>query len=116
MGNKKGKDMNTVNFFVIEILETSNPEVLVDMIWLGRATITQETDYDDQDQPFLVDTADVTDVFLLRNPLAAAITATRVEIPSPSYEGQMFISRMKNAAITAYHNPKLQPAEMPNGL
>ena len=46
--------------------------------------------------------------------LAAATNATRVEIPRPSYKGQMFIARLKNEAIAAYHNPQLQPAEMPD--
>lgn len=110
---QKQKDMQTVNFFKIEILDTTNPEWSLTGVWYGRANITQETDYDDQDQPFTVDVAEITNLFFT---LATdGITkAKRVEIPHPSYKGQMFIAHLKQAAIAAYHNPELQPAEMPD--
>lgn len=110
---QKQKNMQTVNFFKIEILDTTNPEWSLTGVWYGRANITQETDYDDQDQPMIVDVAEITNLFFT---LATdGITqARRVEIPNPSYKGQMFIARLKQAAIAAYHNPELQPAEMPD--
>lgn len=105
--------MQTVNFFMPVNIETGHPTFHQPALWLGRAIITQETDYDDQDQPFTVDVAEITNLFFT---LATdGITrARRVEIPNPSYKGQMFLSRLREAAIAAYHNPKLQPAEMPD--
>ena len=105
--------MQTVNFLKTEIIDTANPEWSITGIWYGRAIITQETDYDFNDQPFTVDVAEITNLFFT---LATdGITrARRVEIPNPSYKGQMFLSRLREAAIAAYHNPKLQPAEMPD--
>ncbi len=104
---------NTVNFFKTEILDTTNPEWSITGIWYGRAIITQETDYDDRDQPFTFDVAEITDLFFT---LATdGITRVkRVEIPNPSYKGQIFLARLREAAIAAYHNPTLQPAEMPD--
>lgn len=105
--------MNTVKFLFTEIIETSNPEYSPTAMWLGQAIITQEVDYDDQDQPFVVYIAEITDLFFK---VISAENTKRVEIPSPSYKGQMFLSRLREKAIEAYHNPKLQPAEMPDGL
>ena len=106
--------MNAVNFFVTEILETSNPEYSLTAMWLGHAIIRQEVDYDDQDQPFLVYIAEITDLFF--KVISANENPKRVEIPNPTYKGQMFLSRLREKAIEAYHNPKLQPAEMPDKL
>ena len=46
--------MQTVNFFMPVNLETGHPTFEHQARWIGRATITQETDYDDNDQPFSV--------------------------------------------------------------
>ena len=107
--------MQTVNFFMPVNLETGHPAFQQPALWIGRAIITQETDYDDDDRPFTVDVAEVTDLFFLPYAGAADIkTARRVELPDGSFAGQMFRSRLESAAITAYHNPTLQPGEMPD--
>ena len=105
---------NTVNFFMPVNFETGHPTFEQPALWLGRAVITQETDYDDNDQPFQVDVAEVTDLFLLPYAGADIRTARRVELPGNSKDGYTFRYRLEQAAITAYHNPTLQPAEMPD--
>jgi len=111
--------MQTVNFFMGEILDTMNPELQLACTWVGRATITQETDYDDSDQPFSVDVAEITDLFFK---VGADVSFEnireyrRASIPNPSYKSQMFMARLRESAILAYHNPKLQPVEMPDEI
>lgn len=114
---KSKKDMSqTLNFFMPVNLETGHPTHKLSALWIGRAIITQETDYDDQDQPLTVDKAEVTDLFFLPYAGADIKTARRVELPDSSRAGLAFRYRLEQAAITAYHNPKLQPAEMPDEI
>ena len=108
--------MQTVNFFMPVVILTGHPTFEEQARWLGRATITQETDYDDQDQPFSVDVADITDLFYLPYAGADIKTARRVELPRLSIPGKVFMYKLEQAAIAAYHNPKLQPAEMPDEI
>lgn len=106
--------MQAVTFFMPVNLETGHPTFEQPALWLGRAVITQETDYDDNDQPFQVDVAEVTDLFFLPYAGADIRTARRVELPDGSKAGHTFRYKLEQAAITAYHNPALQPAEMPD--
>lgn len=105
--------MTTVTFALSVELKTGHPEYSPTALWLGRATITQETDYDDQDQPFNVDVSVITALWFCpdaQNPKFAHA----VEWPKPTKDGFQFRCRLHQAAIAAYHNPKLQPAEMPD--
>lgn len=106
--------MHAVTFFMPVNLETGHPNFEQPSLWIGRAIITHETDYDDNDQPFQVDVADVTDLFFLPYAGAEIKTARRVELPDDSMDGYTFRYKLEQAAITAYHNPQLQPAEMPD--
>lgn len=106
--------MQIVNFFMPVNLETGHPTFQQPALWYGRAIITQETDYDDRDQPFTFDVAEITDLFFLPSAGADIKTARRVELPDNSKNGQTFRFKLQQAAITAYHNPALQPAEMPD--
>lgn len=109
--------MTTINFFMPVNLETGHPNFVQPALWIGRAIITHETDYDDNDQPFTVDMAEITDLFYLPYAGADIKTARRVELPHPSLEGKAgytFRYKLERAAILAYHNPQLQPAEMPD--
>ena len=106
--------MQTVNFFMPVNLETGHPTFQQQALWIGRAIITQETDYDDQDQPFSVDQAEITDLFFLPYAGADTKTARRVELPDNSNHGYLFRHRLQQEAITAYHHPALQPGEMPD--
>lgn len=108
--------MQTVTFFMPVNLETGHPTFQQPALWIGRAIITQETDFDDQDQPFNVDKAEITDLFFLPDAGADITAAFRKELPNDSFDGQMFSSRLESAAITAYHNPGLQPGEMPDEI
>lgn len=114
MWEQKQKEMQTVNFFMPVKLATGHPTFEQQARWIGRAIITQETDYNDQDQPFTVDVADITDLFFLPYAGADINTAMRVELPDGSRAGYTFRYRLEQAAILAYHNPRLQPAEMPD--
>ena len=106
--------MQTVNFSLPVNLETGHPAFQLKGIWIGRADITQETGYDDNDQPFSVDVAWVTDLFFVVGSVADIKAAERVEIPDSSLNWYRLRYKLEQAAITAYHNPKLQPAEMPD--
>lgn len=106
--------MQAVTFFMPVNLKTGHPNFEEQARWLGRAIITQETDYDDNDLPFQVYVAEVTDLFFLPYAGADIRTARRVELPGNSKDGYTFRYRLEQAAITAYHNPTLQPAEMPD--
>lgn len=106
--------MQIVNFFMPVNLETGHPSFQQPALWIGRANITQETDYDDQDQPFTVDQAEITDLFFLPDAGAEIKAAFRKELPDNSNHGYLFRHRLQQEAITAYHNPTLQPAEMPD--
>lgn len=106
--------MQTVNFFMPVNLETGNPNFIQPALWIGRATITQEIDYDDLDQPFNVDRAEITDLWFLPYAGADVKTARGVELPDNSNAGYTFRYRIEQAAITAYHNPAFQPTEMPD--
>ena len=108
--------MQTVNFFMPVDLETGHPTFQHHARWIGRAIITQETDYDDQDQPFTVDQAEVTSIFFLPYAGADIKTAWRVELPDGSKAGYKFRYELEQAAIIAYHNPALQPGEMPDEI
>ena len=111
--------MQTVDFFMAEMIETMNPETSLACTWVGRAKITQETDYDDRDRPFTVDMAEITDLFFKvgADVLFENIREyRRVSIPVPSYNGKIFLSRLRSAAIAAYHNPALQLKEMPDKI
>lgn len=108
--------MQTVNFFMPVNLETGHPTFEQQARWIGRAIITQETDYDDQDQPFSVDQAEITDLFFLPDAGADIKMARRVELPDNSNHGYLFRYRLQQEAITAYHHPALQPAEMPDEI
>ena len=112
-GNKSKKDMQTVNFFMPVKLETGHPTFEHSAHWLGRAIITQEADYDDNDQPFTVDVAEIIDLFFLPYAGADIKTAMRVEIPVGSKAGYKFRYELGQAAIMGYHNPTLQPKELP---
>lgn len=103
-----------INFFMPVTLETGHPAFQQPALWIGRAIITQEVDYDENDYQFPVDVTEVTDLFFLPDAGADIRTARRVELPDDSMSGYMFRHGLQQAAITAYHNPKLQPAEMPD--
>lgn len=105
---------NTVNFFMSVEIPTGHPNFEEEARWIGRAEIMTQYDYDgESDEPFPVEVADVTDLFYLSHAWADIITARRVELPDNSKAGYTFRYRLQQAAITAYHNPTLQPAEMP---
>ena len=106
--------MNTITFSMPVQLQTGHPEYSPTALWLGRAEITQITDYDDNDQPFTVDVAEITALWFLPNTATAAKLAQRVELPGKSRDAWTFRYNMEQAAITAYHKPELQPAEMPD--
>ena len=106
--------MQTINFFMPVNLETGHPTFNIPAFWIGRADITQETGYDFNDQPFSVDVAWVTDLFFVVGSVADIKTAQRVEIPDSSLNWYRLRYKLEQAAITAYHNPKLQPDEMPD--
>lgn len=108
--------MQTVNFFMPVNIETGHPTFHQPALWLGRAIITQETDYDDQDQPFTVDVAEITDLFYLPYAGADIKTARRVELPDNSKAGQTLRFKLQQTAIDDYHNPTLQPVEMPDEI
>lgn len=95
-------------------LETGHPNYTPPALWIGRAEVTQETDWDDQEQPSQYDVAVITDLWFLADPPADISRARRVEMPDESKACYTFRCRLEHAAITAYHNPKLQPAEMPD--
>ncbi len=95
-------------------LETGHPNHTPPALWIGRAEVTQETDWDDQEQPFQYDAAAITDLWFLADAAADISKSRRVELPGDSKAGYTFRHRLETAAITAYHNPKLQPAEMPD--
>lgn len=114
MWEQNQKEMQTVNFFMPVNIETGHPTFHQPALWLGRAIITQETDYDDQDQPFTVDVAEITDLFYLPYAGADIKTARRVELPDNSKAGQTLRFKLQQAAIDDYHNPTLQPGEMPD--
>jgi len=116
VGTKAKKMSNTVNFFMPVNIETGHPTFEEQARWLGRAIITQETDYDDQDQPFTVDVAEITDLFYLPYAGADIKTARRVELPDNSKAGQTLRFKLQQAAIDDYHNPTLQPGEMPDEI
>lgn len=105
--------MQTATFFMPVKIETGHPTFEHSAHWLGRAIITQETDYDDNDQPFTFDTAEITDLFFMPDPIDIK-TARRVDLPDNSSTGITFNYHLKVAAVVAYHNPTLQPAEMPD--
>lgn len=106
--------MQTVNFFMPVNIETGHPTFQQQALWIGRAIITQETDYDDQDQPFSVDQAEITDLFFLPYALMDTQRARRVELPDGSRAGYTFRYRLEQAAILAYHRPEFQQVEMPD--
>lgn len=97
-------------------LQTGHPEYSPTALWIGRAEITQETDYGDNDNEFAVDVAFVTDLWFLPNTATPAKLAQRVEWPKQTKDSFPFRYRLHQAAIAAYHNPKTQPAEMPDDL
>lgn len=106
--------MQTINFFMPVNLETGHPTFQQPALWIGRAIITQETDYDDDDQPFMVDVAEITDLFFLSDALADTERARRTELPHNSMNGQIFLFKLKQAAVLAYHKPEFQQVEMPD--
>ena len=106
--------MTTIDFFMPVNLETGHPNYLQPALWIGRAVVSQEVDYDDNDQPFPVDVAELIDLFWLPYAGDDISTARRVDLPDDSKAGYTFRYRLQQAAITAYHNPQLQPAEMPD--
>ena len=55
----------TINFFMPVNLQTGHPTFQQPALWIGRAIIKQEIDYDDDDQPFTVDVAEIIDLFFL---------------------------------------------------
>lgn len=110
----KAKKMQTVNFFMPVKLETGHPTHKLPALWIGRAIIRQETDYDDNDQPFNVDQAEITDLFFLPDALMDTQRARRVEHPDNSLAGYTFRYRLEQAAILAYHKPEFQQIEMPD--
>ena len=106
--------MQTVTFFMPVNLETGHPTFEQQARWIGRAIITQDVDYDYGDEPFTVDQAEIADLFFMPFAGDDIKTARRVELPDNSKAGYTFRYRLEQAAITAYHNPKIQPAEMPD--
>ena len=112
--NKKLNDVNTVTFSMPVELKTGHPEYSPTALWLGRAEITQEVDYDDNDNEFIIDVAHITDLWFLPNTACSPKLAQRVELPVKSRDAWMFRYNLEQAAISAYHKPELQPAEMPD--
>lgn len=106
--------MQTVNFFMPVNLETGHPTFQHHARWIGRAIITQETDYDDDDQPFMVDVAEITDLFFLSDALADTERARRVELPDGSFYGLIFRYKLQQAAVLAYHKPEFQAVHIPD--
>lgn len=108
--------MQTINFFMPVEISTGHPTFEQQARWIGRAVITQETDYDDNGQPFNVDQAEISDLFYLPYAGADIKTAMRVKLPDGSKAGYTFRYKLEQAAIIGYHNPVLQPGEMPDEL
>ncbi len=106
--------MQIVNFFMPVNLETGHPSFQQPALWIGRANITQETDYDDQDQPFTVDVAEIIDLFFLPDALADTERASRVELPRLSIPGKVFMYKIEQAAVLAYHKPQFQAVHIPD--
>ena len=109
--------MQTIYFFMPVNLETGHPSFQQPALWIGQAIITQETDYDDQDQPFTVDQAEITDLFFLPDALADTERARRVELPSPVLGGTAGFSfryKLQQAAVLAYHKPEFQAVHIPD--
>ncbi len=109
--------MQTINFFMPVNLETGHPKFQQPALWIGRAIITQETDYDDNDQPFMVDIAEITDLFFLSDALADTERARRVELPNPELGGRAGFSfryKLQQAAVLAYHKPEFQAVHIPD--
>jgi hypothetical protein len=104
----------TTNFFMAVQLETGHPNYTPPALWIGRAEVKQELALDDKEQPYQYDVAVITDLWFLADAAADISKARRVDLPDDSRAGQRFRYRLETAAISAYHNPKLQPAEMPD--
>jgi len=105
--------MQIVNFFMPVNLETGHPSFQQPALWIGRAIIKQEIDYDDDDQPFTVDVAEIIDLFFLPDALADTERANRVELPRLSIPGKVFMYKIEQAAVLAYHKPEFQAVHMP---
>jgi hypothetical protein len=104
----------TTNFFMAVQLETGHPKHTPPALWIGRAEVKQELALDDNEQPYQYDVAVITDLWFLSYAAADISKARRVELPDNTKDGYTFRYRLETAAIAAYHNPKLQPAEMPD--
>lgn len=107
--------MTTVNFSLPVELQTGHPEYDQPAIWLGRAEISSHFEHDDDVVGGGAWTwrAEITHLWFCpdaQNPKFAHL----VELPSNSRDGLKFRYDLEKAAVTAYHNPKMQPAEMPD--
>ena len=107
--------MTTVNFSLPLAIETGHHEYRHVALWLGRAEISSHFEHDDDVTGGGAWTwrAEITHLWFCPDAQNQKF-AHAVELPDNSRAGFKFKYDLEQAAISAYHNPTMQPAEMPD--
>lgn len=100
----------TVTFSIREEILTSHPGYMVEALWLGRAEVWMEDDFDGS----FYAVASLQDLFFLNDSSLPTTSAHRVELPDDSRDGLKFRYTLEQAAISEYLDPRNLPVILPD--